>query len=131
MKRIKGRTRRHKRIRKKISGTEDIPRLVIHRSLKNLHAQLVDDLAHKTILSASTNEPYIKKEIKYGGNVKAASALGIFIAKKSLDKGIKRVVFDRSGYVFHGRIKALADGVQKGGLLFGKEKKESAKIGGK
>lgn len=130
MKRIKGRERRHKRIRKKISGTGDIPRLVIHRSLKNLHAQLVDDIAHRTVISASTNEPELKKDVKYGGNVKAASALGAFLAKKSLEKGIKRVVFDRSGYVFHGRVKALADGVIKGGLAFGKEK-GAAKSGGK
>ncbi len=128
MKRIQGRERRHKRIRKKIAGTADAPRLVIHRSLKNIHAQLVDDIAHKTVISASTNEPAIKKEVGYGGNIKAASALGSYLAKKSLEKKIKRVVFDRSGYVFHGRIKALAESVQKGGLVFGKEK-GAAKIG--
>lgn len=122
MKKIKGRERRHKRIRKKIFGTADRPRMVIYRSLKNLYVQLVDDINHKTILSLSTGSADVKKEISYGGNVKAATTLGSYVAKKSKEKGIKRVVFDRSGYVFHGRVKAVAEAALKDGLTFRKEK---------
>lgn len=132
---ITGRAFRRIRIRKKIFGTAKIPRLVAYRSLKNMYAQLVDDLNHKTVLSASTNMPDLRKELKTGGNVKAAAALGEYMAQKALGKGISHIVFDRCGYKFHGRIKALADSARKAGLSFGKEKsakdlakKEGAKI---
>ncbi len=118
MKRLKGRERRHKRIRKKVFGTQDRPRLVVHRSLKNFCAQLIDDIQHKTLISVSTNAPDIKKECAYGGNVKAASLLGTHLAKNALEKGIKNVAFDRSGYVYHGRVKALAESALKTGLSF-------------
>lgn len=119
MKRITGRIRRHKRIRKKMFGTADRPRLVIYRSLKNIYTQLVDDAKHATIISFSTSTPDVKKKIGYGGNKKAAAILGEFLAKKAVEKGIKKVVFDRSGYMYHGRIKALAESAQKNGLSFG------------
>ncbi len=122
MRKITGRERRHKKIRKKIFGTADRPRMVIHRSPKNLHVQLVDDMAHKTLISVSTSNPDVKAHIAYGGNVKAASSLGSLLAKKLRDKGITRVVFDRSGYMYHGRIKALAEAAIKDGLTFKKEK---------
>ncbi|MEE8360333.1 MAG: 50S ribosomal protein L18 [Candidatus Omnitrophota bacterium] len=122
MRKITGRERRHKKIRKKISGTADRPRMVIHRSPKNLHVQLVDDMAHKTLVSVSTSNPDVRTQIAYGGNVKAASSLGAIFAKKSREKGITRVVFDRSGYMYHGRIKALAEAAIKEGITFKKEK---------
>lgn len=121
MKKLTGRARRHRRIRKKIFGTPQAPRAVIYRSHKNLFVQLVDDIEHKTIVSVSTNTPALREKIKYGGNVKAASSLGEFLAKKSLEKGIKRIVFDRSGYKYHGRIKALAESVRKSGMSFGEK----------
>lgn len=122
MKRIKGRERRHKRIKKKILGVQERPRLVIYRSLKNIYVQLVDDVNKKTIMSVSTNTPGLKEKVKYGGNVKAAQALGEFLAEKAAGKGIKNVVFDRSGYKYHGRLKALAESAIKGGLSFGGRK---------
>ncbi len=128
--RVKGRARRHLRIRKKVFGTQDRPRLVIYRSLKNLYAQIVDDISHKTIISVSTNTPDMKSQINYGGNVKAAASLGAVLAKKAADKGIKNVVFDRSGYIYHGRIRALAEAALKNGLSFRKEEGVS-KIDGK
>jgi large subunit ribosomal protein L18 len=122
MKKLKGRARRHRKIRKKVFGTADRPRMVVYRGLKNLSVQLVDDIAHKTLVSVSTSAPEIKNQLGYGGNVKAASSLGAFLAKKLREKGISKVVFDRSGYVFHGRIKALAEAATKEGLTFKKEK---------
>ncbi len=128
MKKLRGRERRHRKIRKKAFGTDYRPRLVLYRSLKNISAQLVDDTTHKTIISISTNSPGLRKESPYGGNVKAAAQLGNELAKKSLDKGITNVVFDRSGYVYHGRVKAVAEAAIKGGLSF---KKKGAKVEGK
>lgn len=116
---IKGRTRRHKMIREKISGTKDKPRLSVYRSIDNLYAQLVDDVAGHTLLSLSTNSPDIKEKVKKdGGNVKGASVLGISLAELCKKGGISRIVFDRSGYAYHGRVKALAEALRKGGLQF-------------
>ncbi len=122
MKRLSGRERRHKRTKKKIFGTPERPRMVVYRSLKNIYAQLIDDLNQKTIMSASTNTPSVKKGVGYGGNVKAASSLGEFFANRALEKGIEKVAFDRSGYLYQGRVKALAEAAKKGGLSFGREK---------
>ncbi len=113
-----GRLKRHRRIRKKIFGTTEVPRLCVHRSLKNIEAQLIDDMKEKTILSLSTNSKEFKEKLSYGGNVKAAFLLGEIFAKKAKKKGIKKVVFDRGGYLYHGRIKTFADAVRKGGLIF-------------
>jgi len=112
------RIKRHKTIRLKISGTSETPRLVVHRSLKNMLGQLVDDTVQKTIMSMSTNDKEIKSKLKYAGNIKAAEALGLELAKKAKEKGISKVVFDRGGYLYHGRIKAFADALRKGGLVF-------------
>jgi len=118
MKKLKGIARRRKRIRKKIVGTKERPRLSIARSNQNLYTQLIDDLNGRTLLSLSTASPDVKKAVKYGGNVKAAKALGESLAKQAKEKGITKVVFDRSGRLYHGRIKALAEAARKGGLLF-------------
>jgi len=113
-----GKTRRHRRIRKKISGTKDVPRLSVQRSLTNLHVQLVDDLTGKTMLCVSTLDAELKKTTPYGGNAKAATTLGEILAKQAKAKGIEKVVFDRGGCAYHGRIKAFAEAARKGGLKF-------------
>lgn len=118
MKKIKGIARRKKRIRRKISGTSVRPRLSVHRSNKNFYVQLVDDMKGETLLSISTTNPDLKKSLAYGGNAKAASVLGEALANKAKAKGISKVVFDRAGYKYHGRVKALADAARKGGISF-------------
>ncbi|MFA5038874.1 MAG: 50S ribosomal protein L18 [Candidatus Omnitrophota bacterium] len=112
------RQRRHLRIRKKVSGTTERPRLSVRRSLANLFIQIVDDTKGATLLSASTVDKEFKSRVTYGGNVKAAAVLGEAVAQKAKDKNIKRVVFDRGGYDYHGRIKAFAEAARKGGLEF-------------
>ena len=109
------RTRRHIRVRTKISGTAERPRLCIYRSNANLYVQVIDDVAGKTLVSAST----LDKEIKTKhANKEAAKELGTLIAKKAQAKNIKTVVFDRGGYIYHGRVKALAEAAREGGLKF-------------
>lgn len=109
----KARLKRHLRIRKKINGTAEAPRLCVFRSLKNIYAQIIDDEKGVTIVSASS-----LKDESYGGNVDAAREVGKKIAELALEKGIKTVVFDRSGYLYHGRVAALAEGAREGGLEF-------------
>ncbi len=109
------RTRRHIRVRRKISGTAERPRLCVYRSNTNLYVQIIDDVAANTIVSAST----LDKEIKTKhANKEAAKELGALIAKKALDKKIETVVFDRGGYIYHGVIKELAEAAREGGLKF-------------
>ena len=110
--------RRHMRIRKKIIGGKERPRLSIHRSLLNLYVQFIDDITEKTICSISTLSPQVKKKIKYGGDVKAAQVLGEVAAMLAKSKGISKVVFDRGSYLYHGRIKAFAESARKNGLIF-------------
>ena len=117
-KNIPQRVRRHLRVRKKISGTQKKPRLSVYRSLKNLFVQLVDDEVNSIIISVSTLDKDFKEKIKYGGNVKAAELIGEVVAKKAKDKNIESIVFDRGGYLYHGRIKVLAEALRKGGLKF-------------
>ncbi|MCS7253057.1 MAG: 50S ribosomal protein L18 [Armatimonadota bacterium] len=112
------RRRRHWRIRKKIFGTPERPRLAVFGSLNHIYAQMIDDLAGHTIVSASTLDKEIAGKIKHGGNVEAAKLVGQLIAKRALEKGIKRVVFDRGGHAYHGRVKALADAVRSEGIEF-------------
>lgn len=107
---------RHARVRKKISGTPETPRLCVYRSLKNIYAQIIDDTTGKTLVAASTLDADLKAN--YGGNKEAAKAVGMSIAKKALDANIKEVVFDRGGYVFHGRVAEVAAGAREGGLDF-------------
>lgn len=117
-KRTKQRERRHLRIRKKITGEGKRPRLCLFRSLSNLTAQLIDDNEGKTLLSLSTFDKETKAKVGYGGNVKAAEALGVSFAEKAKAKGITKVVFDRGGCQYHGRIKAFAEAARKSGLVF-------------
>ncbi len=107
------RLRRHRRVRGKISGTAARPRLDVFRSAKHIYAQIIDDEQGVTLAAASTMD---KDFEGFGGNIEAATAVGKIIAKKALDKGISAVVFDRGGFVYHGRVKALADGAREGGL---------------
>lgn len=110
------RKRRHIRVRKKISGTAQCPRLNVYRSLKNIYAQIIDDVKGVTLVSASSMDESLKGT--YGGNKEAAKAVGKLIAEKAAQAGIKDVVFDRGGYVYHGRIADLAQGAREGGLNF-------------
>ncbi len=111
------RQRVHDRIRKKLLGTSERPRLNVYRSLNHIYVQVVDDLKGQTLVSASTAEGK-KGERCTGGNVASAKAIGKAIAEKAKAKGIEKVVFDRGGYLYHGRIKALADAAREGGLKF-------------
>jgi len=111
----KARLKRHLRVRAKISGTAECPRLCVFRSAKHIYAQIIDDISGKTLVAAST----LDKEFEgFGGNKDAAHKVGSMVAKKAIDKGITTVVFDRGGYVYHGRIQELADGAREGGLKF-------------
>lgn len=112
------RKRRHLRIRKKISGSPERLRLSVYKSLNHIYAQLIDDLKGQTLVSASTLDKEFKDEKGHKGNIKMARKVGELIAKKALEKGIKKVVFDRSGYLYHGSIKALADAAREAGLEF-------------
>ena len=112
------RVRKHKRVRKKIVGTPERPRLNVFRSLHHIYAQVIDDSRGNTLVAASTLDEALKGALANGGNKEAARAVGLLIAKKALDKGVKSVVFDRGGYLYHGRIKELAEGAREGGLEF-------------
>jgi large subunit ribosomal protein L18 len=109
---------RRERVRRKISGTSERPRLSVHRGLRNICAQLVDDEKGNTLVYASTLSPEIKDSFKAKDTLGAAKALGELISKKAIEKGIKKAVFDRGGYIYMGRVKALADAARKGGLEF-------------
>ena len=109
---------RHRRIRKKLSGNAERPRLCLHRSLNNLQAQIIDDLGGKIILGKSTLAKDLRSKIKSGGNVQAAAVLGESLATAAKKKGITKVSFDRGGYLYHGRIKAFAEAARKAGLEF-------------
>jgi large subunit ribosomal protein L18 len=111
------RQRIHDRIRKKLLGTSERPRLNVYRSLNHIYVQVVDDLKGQTLVSASTAEGK-KGERRTGGNVASAKAIGKMIAERAKAKGIEKVVFDRGGYLYHGRIKAVADAAREGGLKF-------------
>lgn len=116
---ISGRERRRKIIRNKVIGTAQRPRLSVYRSISNMYAQLIDDVSQKTILSLSTSSPSLKDKVnKDGGNVKGAVLLGAALAEECKKKGLTKIVFDRSGYLYHGRVKAVADAARKGGLIF-------------
>ena len=115
------RVRIHLRQRKRISGTKERPRLSVFRSVTHIYAQVIDDMSGETLVSASTVEPSLKgafDKVVRGGNLKGAEAIGKAIAQRSIDKGVVRVVFDRSGFLYHGRIRAVADAARKAGLEF-------------
>ena len=109
------RARRHKRVRTKISGTADRPRLCIYRSNTNIYAQIIDDVQGMTLVSASTLDKAVKTK---HANIEAAKEVGALIAKKATEKNITEVVFDRGGYIYHGVIKELAEAAREGGLVF-------------
>jgi len=115
------RERIHLRQRKRIMGTGERPRLSVFRSVTHIYAQVIDDLSGKTLVSAASTDPKLKGEFAKdvrGGNLKGAEAIGKAIAERSIEKGIKRVVFDRGGFLYHGRIRAVADAARKAGLEF-------------
>ncbi|WP_337174456.1 50S ribosomal protein L18 [Paludisphaera sp.] len=112
------RLRRQRRIRKRLNGTPERPRLAVFRSSKHIYAQIVDDLAGKTLAQASTVDPEVKAEVKYGGNKAAAAIVGRFVADRAKKAGVEKVCFDRRGYKYHGRVEALASAAREGGLQF-------------
>ena len=115
------RVRIQMRQRKRIAGTKERPRLSVFRSVSHIYAQLIDDMTGQTLVSASTVDPKVKGSFAKGvtgGNIKGAEAIGKTIAERSIEKGIRRVVFDRSGFLYHGRIRAVADAARKAGLEF-------------
>ena len=112
------RKRRHKRVRNKVVGTPDRPRLNVYRSLKHMYAQVIDDVEGNTIASASTLDEDVKSKLESTSNKEAAKAVGEVVAKKAIDKGVKEVTFDRGGYIYHGRVKSIAEGAREGGLKF-------------
>lgn len=114
----KVRKKRHLRVRKKVFGTPARPRLNVFRSSKHIYAQLIDDLNGHTLVSASTLDKELRDQIENGGNVQAAIEVGKLIAKRAKEKGYTQVVFDRGGYLYHGRVKALAEAARENGLEF-------------
>lgn len=112
------RLRKHKRIRKKLAGTPDRPRLAVYRSLTQIYAQAIDDTHGNTLVSASTVEKEFRSSGDRGSNINAAKVVGEHIAKRLIEKGIEQVVFDRGGFMYHGRVKALAEAAREAGLKF-------------
>lgn len=112
------RRRRKRRIRKKVTGTPERPRLSVFRSHKHIYAQVIDDVAGRTIAAASTREGALRDQLSSSGNREAATAVGQAVATKAAEAGVKRVVFDRNGYPYHGRVRDLAEAARKGGLEF-------------
>ena len=116
--RVEGRAKRHRRIRRVVRGSEGRPRLVVFRSVKHIYAQVVDDDRGVTVVAAGSLSPELKDTLRSGGNVAAAKAVGELIARKAKAGGVATVVFDRGGYKYHGRVKALADAARAAGLVF-------------
>lgn len=114
----KSRKKRHNRVRKNLSGTQDRPRLNVFRSLNHIYAQIINDETGTTLVSASSMDKEVAEMLNYGGNVKAAEVVGKMVASRALAKGISKVVFDRGGYLYHGRIAALAAAAREAGLEF-------------
>jgi large subunit ribosomal protein L18 len=113
--------RRHTRVRGKVSGTPERPRLAVHRSLQHIYAQVIDDIAGQTLAAASSNEPAFRAlvtEAIKGSNISGAKVVGTLLAQRASEKGVAKVVFDRGGFPYHGRVKSLADGAREGGLEF-------------
>lgn len=117
-KKVTLRLKRHRSIRMHLSGSLVRPRLVVRRSLNHIHAQIIDDTDNKVLLSVSTQDKEIKSKFPSAGNIKAATFFGEIFAVRAKQKGITAIVFDRAGYLYHGRVKAFADALRKGGLIF-------------
>ncbi|MBO8126508.1 MAG: 50S ribosomal protein L18 [Firmicutes bacterium] len=116
--RKKARARRHLRVRKKVFGTPERPRLSVFRSLNHIYAQIIDDTTGNTLVAASSLDRDLRGQLKTGGNIEAARAVGKLVAEKAKEKGISKVVFDRGGNLYHGRVKALAESAREAGLEF-------------
>ena len=112
------RLQRHKRVRRKVFGTPQRPRLCVFRSSNNIYAQIIDDTNRVTLVAASSLDEAVKGSVNHTGNKEAAKMVGEMVAKKAVEKGITEVVFDRGGYIYHGRIKELAEGAREAGLKF-------------
>ena len=112
------RQRIHERVRNKVEGTPERPRLCVYRSLGHIYAQVIDDRSGKTLVSASSLDGETKKNLKGGGNIAAAKVIGKTVAERAKAAGVSKVVFDRGGYMYHGRVKALADAAREAGLQF-------------
>jgi len=112
------RLKRHRTIRLRMQGTPQKPRLIVHRSLKNLSAQIINDAENRVMFALSTMNKEVKAKLPTAGNIKAAEFFGQLFAQRAKEKGISKVIFDRAGYLYHGRIKAFADALRKGGLEF-------------
>jgi len=110
--------RRKRRIRRRVRGTPRRPRLTVFRSHKNIYAQIIDDDAGKTLVAASSRDRRLREQLPYGGNRSAAAVVGAKLAELAVSAGIRRVVFDRNGYAYHGRVRELAEAARKGGLEF-------------
>lgn len=117
-KKEESRFKRHRRIKLRMQGTDVMPRLVIHRSLKNLSAQVIDDTKDKTLFALTTLDREVKQRFASSGNIKAAEFFGEVFARRAKEKGITKIIFDRAGYLYHGRIKAFAEALRKSGLQF-------------
>jgi large subunit ribosomal protein L18 len=117
-KRQASRLRRKRSIRRRVSGTAARPRLSVFRSSKHIYAQLIDDVSGETLISASTQSPELREELQGKKKSEKAVLVGQLVAKKGLEREINKVVFDRNGFIYHGRVKAVADGAREGGLLF-------------
>ncbi|MEK7288918.1 MAG: 50S ribosomal protein L18 [Planctomycetota bacterium] len=115
---VRKRKRRHQRVRRKVIGSGERPRLSVFRSMKHIYCQIINDIDGTTLVSASTMSPEIRTQVKDGGNVMAAEIVGKKIAEEALKKGISKVVFDKGGYKYHGRVKALAESARKSNLSF-------------
>lgn len=112
------RLKRHKRIKMKMLGTSEMPRLVVHRSLKNISAQVLDDTTGKVLFSLSTKDKTLKHKFTSAGNIKSAQSFGQLFAQTAKEKGYSKVIFDRAGYLYHGRIKTFAEALREGGMEF-------------
>ena len=112
------RVNKHRKLRNRLSGTAQCPRLAVFRSNNHMYAQIIDDTAHHTLVSASTLQKDVKANLEKTNNIEAAAYLGKVIAEKAIEKGIKDVVFDRGGFIYHGKIQALADAAREAGLNF-------------
>jgi large subunit ribosomal protein L18 len=110
------RQRRKMRVRRRVFGTAERPRLTVFRSLQNIYAQMIDDEAGRTVVEASSVSKELREAVKYGGNAAAAAQVGALLAKRAVAKGVKEATMDRNGYRFHGRVKALAEAVRKAGI---------------
>lgn len=112
------RLKRHKRIKMRMLGTKEMPRLVVHRSLKNISAQVLDDTTGKVLFSLSTKDKTLKQKFTSAGNVKSSEVFGLLFAQTAKEKGYSKIIFDRAGYLYHGRVKSFAEALRKGGMEF-------------